>query len=216
MLACLAWARRTRSCSAGSRPTRCRAGSTTWAAGTRHQDEAWRRGNPVPLKADRRRGDGRGAEACGLPRRPPDRQRGVDGDGRDLWFHELDTCPDDPAIVPVRADRRRAPAVPDVHVGHDREAEGHRAHDRRLSRRRRDHAPLGLRPQTRHGHVLVRRRHRLDHRPQLHRLRPAVQRRDLGDVRGHPRPRTRTAGGRSSSATGSRSSTPPRPRSAHT
>ena len=32
--------------------------------------------------------------------------------------------------------------------------------------------------------LLVRRRHRLGHRPQLHRLRAARQRRDLGDVRG--------------------------------
>ena len=43
------------------------------------------------------------------------------------------------------------------------------------------------------------RRHRLGDRPLLHRLRPAGQRRDLGDVRGHARtPRTRAAGGRSS------------------
>ena len=45
-------------------------------------------------------------------------------------------------------------------------------------------------------------RHRLGHRPLLHRLRPAGQRRHVGDVRGHARtPRTRAAGGRSSRST---------------
>ena len=35
--------------------------------------------------------------------------------------------------------------------------------------------------------VLVRGRHRLGHRPQLHRLRAAHQRRHVGDLRGHAR-----------------------------
>ncbi len=43
----------------------------------------------------------------------------------------------------------------------------------------------GLRPQAGHRRLLVRRRHRLGHRPQLHRLRPAGQRHDVGHVRGH-------------------------------
>ena len=55
----------------------------------------------------------------------------------------------------------------------------------RLPRRRGDHAPLRVRPEARHRRVLVRGRRRLDHGPQLHRLRPALQRRDLGDVRGN-------------------------------
>ena len=51
--------------------------------------------------------------------------------------------------------------------------------------------------------------------PQLHRLRAALQRRDVGDVRrARPTTRPRTGGGTSSSATASRSSTPRRPRSA--
>jgi hypothetical protein len=54
----------------------------------------------------------------------------------------------------------------------------------------RPHAQAGLRlPPGRH--LLLRRGHRLDHRPQLHRLRAARQRRDDGDVRvdaGLPRP----------------------------
>ena len=44
-----------------------------------------------------------------------------------------------------------------------------------------------LRPQARDRRLLVHRRHRLGHRAQLHRLRPALQRRDPGDVRGHAR-----------------------------
>ena len=47
------------------------------------------------------------------------------------------------------------------------------------------HPLRGLRPQARHRRLLVHRRHRLGHRPQLHRVRPAVQRRDPGHVRGH-------------------------------
>ena len=50
----------------------------------------------------------------------------------------------------------------------------------------------------------MRGRHRLGHRPQLHRLRAALQRRDLGaSTRGRRTSPTRTAGGRSSSATAS-------------
>ena len=63
--------------------------------------------------------------------------------------------------------------------------------------------------------VLVRRRHRLGDRPQLHRLRPARQRDDRGPVRGRARTRPAgTAGGRSSRTTRSPSCTAPRRRSA--
>ena len=56
--------------------------------------------------------------------------------------------------------------------------------------------------------LLVHGRHRLGHRPQLRRLRPARQRRDVRDVRGRARlARRRIASGTSSSATASRSST---------
>ena len=41
------------------------------------------------------------------------------------------------ARLPGGAVRRRADAVPALHLGHDREAEGHRAHERRLPDRRR-------------------------------------------------------------------------------
>ena len=54
--------------------------------------------------------------------------------------------------------------------GHDGQAEGHPAHDRRLSDRRHQHAPQRLRHQGRRR-LLGGRRHRLGDRPLLHRLR---------------------------------------------
>ena len=86
-----------------------------------------------------------------------------------------------------RGVRRRAPALRDVHVGHDGQAEGDPAHDGRLPGRDVVHALGGLRPQAGEGRLLDRGRHRLGHRALLHRLRPARQRRDVGDVRGHAR-----------------------------
>ena len=74
----------------------------------------------------------------------------------------------------------------------------------RLPRRRRDDPPLRLRPQARDRRLLVRGRRRLGDRPQLHRLRAALQRRrPRSCTRGRPTSPTRTAGGRSSSATAS-------------
>ena len=59
-------------------------------------------------------------------------------DGRDVWYHEvIDAAAPG---VPARAARRRPPTVHPVLVGLDGRAEGHRAHDRRVSRGRRDHA----------------------------------------------------------------------------
>ena len=114
----------------------------------------------------------------------PHRQRGADDGGpRPLVARARDRR----VGLPARADGRRGPALPALHLGHDREAEGDRAHDRRLPRRRRDDTPLHLRPEARPRRLLVRRRRRLGHRAQLHRLRPALQRRHLGHVRGHAR-----------------------------
>ena len=48
------------------------------------------------------------------------------------------------------------------------------------------HAPQHLRRQAGNRRVLVHRRHRLDHRAHLHRLRAAVQQGDPGALRGHP------------------------------
>ena len=67
----------------------------------------------------------------------------------------------------------------------------------------------------RRRHLLVHGRRRLGDRAQLHRLRPARQRRHDADVRGHAElSRPCRASGRSSTSTRSRSSTPRRPRSA--
>ena len=62
--------------------------------------------------------------------------------------------------------------------------------------------------------LLLHRRRRLGHRAQLHRLRPAGQRRHHADVRGRPDlPRRRPLLGGRARSTGSTSSTPRRPRS---
>ena len=89
--------------------------------------------------------------------------------------------------VPGRAAGRRAPAVHPLLVGLDGQAEGDPAHDRRLPDRRRVDAQARLRPQARERRVLVLGRRRLDHRPLLHRLRAAAERRDVGHVRGRAR-----------------------------
>ena len=88
-----------------------------------------------------------------------------------------------------RADRRarapgcRAPALHPVHVGHDRQAEGHAPHDRRLPGRDRLHAQVRLRPEGRRR-LLLHGRRRLGDGPLVHRLRPAGQWRDVRHVRG--------------------------------
>ena len=133
-------------------------------------------------------------------------------DDVDVWWHDVV----DKASTEhePRGLRLRAPALRHVHLRHDRQAQGHPAHDRRLPDRLRVHALGGLRPQAGDRRLLVHRRRRLGDRPQLHGLRPAGQRRHPGPLRGHARtaPR-RAAGGRSSRSTASRSSTPRRPRS---
>ena len=104
--------------------------------------------------------------------------------------------------VPGRGARRRAPAVRALHERLDRQAQGRAAHHRRLPDRRHGDPPVRVRPQARGGRVLVRGRRRLGHRPLLHRLRAAVQRRHERDVGGRARlPGTRASGGRSPSAT---------------
>ena len=54
--------------------------------------------------------------------------------GRDHWYHDL--MADRRPGVPRRADGRRAAAVPAVHLGHHRQAEGHHAHQRAATSRR--------------------------------------------------------------------------------
>ena len=95
------------------------------------QDEAWRRGSTVPLKrtADEAMSDAPKVRASVVLRRT-----GNDvpmQDGRDHWWHELeDGVPDDAASCPCEPMDERGSALPHVHERHDREAEGHRAHDR--------------------------------------------------------------------------------------
>ena len=82
----------------------------------------------------------------------------------------------------ARMGGRRAPAVPALHLGLDRQAQGRAALHRRLPAARGADHQVDLRPEARRR-VLVHRRHRLGHRPHLHRLRPAGARRHRDRVR---------------------------------
>ena len=86
--------------------------------------------------------------------------------------------------MPGRAAGCRAPAVHPLLVRLDGQAEGHPAHDRRLPDPGRVDAQARVRPQAGVRRLLLLGRRRLDHRPQLHRLRAVGQRRDVGHVRG--------------------------------
>ena len=104
-------------------------------------------------------------------------------DGRDVWYD--DEAAKASSRLPARPNERGGSAVHPLHVGLHRQAEGRVAHHRRLSRLCVDDASVRLRL-SRRRYLLVHGRCRLGHRPQLHRLRPAGQRRDHADVRGHP------------------------------
>ena len=131
------------------------------------------------------------------------RRTGIDvpwTQGRDVWWHDVVDL--GVARAQRRGVRRRAPAVPAVHLGHHRQAQGHRAHQRRLSDPGVLHPPQRLRHQAGNRRVLVHRRYRLGHRAHLRRLRPAVQRRDPGSLRGHAKTRPTSTGiSRSSKST---------------
>ena len=126
----------TASCSAASAPSRCAIASTTRRRAAHHRR---RRLPPRPdraAQAGRRRGARRHAVDRARRRRPARRRRADPGhmkEGRDHWYHEL--MQDAPLTLRARADGRRGHALHPLHVRHDREAEGHRPHDRRLSRR---------------------------------------------------------------------------------
>ena len=105
-------------------------------------------------------------------------------EGRDLWWDDFVAQAVDRAHA--RGLRRRAPAVRDVHVRQHGQAEGHPAHDRRLPGRYGVHAVGRVRPQAGHRRVLDRGRHRLGHRPQLHRVRRPRERDHVRAVRRHP------------------------------
>ena len=137
-------------------------------------DGGYRRGDGLPAQAGRRRGARGDADDRARRRRAPRRQRRRDGRRpRPLVPRPRRRRR---RRVPGRADGRRGPAVPAVHVGHDRQAQGHHAHDRRLPHAGRLHAQVRVRPPPRDRRLLVHRRRRLGHRPQLHRLRAVRQR----------------------------------------
>ena len=90
-------------------------------------DGGWRRGKSVPLKAnvDGALAQTPSVKSCIVARRTKD---DVDMQaGRDVWWH--DVMAKALGRLPARGAVRRAPAVHPLHVGHDRQAEGHRAHD---------------------------------------------------------------------------------------
>ncbi len=71
-----------------------------------------------------------------------------------------------------RAARLRASALHSLHLRHDRQAQGRGAHHRWIFRGHVPHLQVRFRSEGR-GHLLVHRRHRMGHRPQLHRVRTA-------------------------------------------
>ncbi len=138
-------------------------------------DGGWRRGKSVPLKAnvDRALEQTPTVKSCLVVRRTNDAVEMKAG--RDIWWDEqmkgvsAECAAGEPAV--------RAPALHPLHLRDDRQAEGDRAHDRRLPAGRAPDDEVRLRP-ARGRHLLVHRRHRLGHRAQLRRLRPALERRD--------------------------------------
>ncbi len=113
-----------------------------------------------------------------------------------------------------RVDGRGGPALHPLHLRLDRQAQGRDAHHRRLPGLRRLHPQDRLRLPPRR-HLLLRRRRRLGHRPHVHRLRPARQRRHHRHVRVRAHvSRTPGATGRWWTTSASTSSTPRPPRSA--
>ncbi len=161
-----------------------------------HRQRGLARRAPHSAQADRRRGDRadrlRLASAGGAPHRRRDqdarRPRPLAARG------DVTPAP----LLPGGADGVRGAPVHALHLGLDRTAQGRPPHHGRLSHLRCDDASLRLRSAARRR-LLLRGRHRLDHRPQLHRLRPARQRRHHRDVGVDPhlsRRRALLAGGR--------------------
>ena len=176
-------------------------------------DEGVRGGRKVPLKAN----TDAAIAKVGMVRRSrhrgaPHRRHGRHGSGARRLLPRGRRGRD--RRMPVRAHERGRPAVHSLHVGLDRQAEGRAAHHRRLSRLHRDDASIRVRL-SRRRYLLVHRRRRLGDRPQLHRLRPARQRRHHADVRRRAELSEHVAllGG-DRQAQGQHSSTPRRPRSA--
>ena len=136
--------------------------------GHRRRDDAPRRADPDEGRA--RRGSRRRPGPRARDRRQPRRHRPPDDRGprRQLGAGRRRRRPD----LRARADGLRGPALHPLHVGFDRQAEGHTAHHRRLPDPGGGYPQARLRP-ARRRRLLVRGRRRLGHGPQLHRLRAA-------------------------------------------
>ncbi len=145
--------------------------------GARHRRRGAPQGQDGADQAGRRRGDGRPREPRDDLRRQAHR-RGRRDEGRARRLVPRGAR-GGRRRVRGRGARRRAPALHPLLVGLDGQAEGHPAHHRRLPDARRVDPQARLRPQARRGRVVVLGRRRLGHRPLLHRLRPADERRDL-------------------------------------
>ena len=148
-------------------------------------DGQFRRGKPSPLKPavdEALQHPNPGREGA---RRAPHRHRGRLGRGPRRVVARRRRPPE--RHPRGAAARQRAPAVHPLHQRHHREAQGHLPHQRRLPDPGRLHQRRRARRAPRDRRLLVHRRRRLGHRAHLHRLRPARQRRDPGDVRGHAR-----------------------------
>ena len=143
-------------------------------------DEGLRGGKPVPLKANAdAAADKAGIVDDVIVVRHTGGKVAMKA-GRDFYYDEI--AEDGSGGMPVRADERGRPAVHPLHLRLDRKAEGRAAHHRRLSRLHVDDASIRVRL-SRWRHLLVHGRRRLGDRAQLHRLWPALERRDDADVR---------------------------------
>ena len=116
-------------------------------------------------------------------RRPAHRLARHDGSRPRLLVARPDVV-DVGRMRPGRA-RRRTSAVYPLHLRQHGKTQGRAAHDGRVSARHHDDVAVGLRSQGRR-HLLVHGRRRLGDGAQLHRLRPAGQRRDRRHVRRSP------------------------------
>ena len=140
-----------------------------------------RGGKHIPLKADDRRGPARGRSSVKhvlVYKRTEEEVRGT----RARRLVARRRRQGERGATRRRCPRGRAPPLHPLHLGLDRAPQGRGAHHRRLHHLRELHARDGLRP-SRGRRLRVRRRRRLDHRAQLHRLRPARERRDDAHVR---------------------------------